>query len=144
MIQPTSAQTYYDIVQSGELGESQREVLRLLIDRGPLTGSEVNTSLHSASGHKRLSELEKMGVVRAGIPRICTVTQREAIEWEVTGRPPVRPVAGANAGTPSRKVFKAAVEELLSLVRFRKLHDPGYAIPEELLSVGKWLRKKTS
>lgn len=141
MTQPTSAQTYYDILQSGELGDRQRAVLKLLMDKGAMTGSEVNEALDSASGHKRLSELEKMGVVRAGPSRICNVTKREAIAWEVTGRKPVAIPKSPDA-TPSRKQLEGAVKELRALVQFRKLQDPAYEIPSDLYETAIWLKRK--
>jgi hypothetical protein len=141
MTQPTSAQTYYDILQSGELGDRQRTVLKLLMDKGPLTGSEINEALDSHSGHKRLSELEKMGVIRAGPSRVCKVTQREAIEWEVTGRKP-SPIPKSPDSTPSRKTLEGAVKEIRALVQFRKLQDPAYNIPSDLYDVGIWLKRK--
>jgi hypothetical protein len=141
MTQPTSAQTYYSILNSGELGESQKKVLQLLLDHGPLTGTEVNEALRSRSGHKRLSELERMGVIRAGPPRPCRVTKREAVEWVVTGRTPAKQAATTDS-TPSRSQFESAVEEIRALIRFRKLYDPAYSVTDDLYRVGIWLRKK--
>lgn len=141
MTQPTSAQTYYDILQSGELGDRQRTVLKLLIEKGPMTGSEINEKLASHSGHKRLSELEKMGVIRAGPSRLCSVTKREAIAWEVTGRMP-SPAPKSPDATPSRKTLEEAVKELRALVQFRKLHDPAYSLPSDLYDTAIWLKRK--
>jgi len=143
MASPTSAQTYYSILQSGQLGERQLKVLKLLTDKGPLTGSEVNEALDSSSGHKRLSELCKMGVVRAGNPRLCSVTKREAIAWEVTGRMPSKKPPNPDT-TPSRKQFEDGLAEIRALIVFRKLHDPAYKVPPELTQVGLWLRKKAA
>lgn len=141
MTQPTSAQTYHDILRSGELGDRQRAVLKLLMDKGPLTGSEVNAALDSHSGHKRLSELEKMGVIRSGASRICTVTKREAIAWEVTGRMPTAIVKSPDT-SPSRKTLEGAVSEIRALIQFRKLYDPAYNIPSDLYDTGIWLKRK--
>lgn len=141
MTQPTSALTYYNILLSGELGDRQRTVLKLLIDSGPLTGSEVNEALNSHSGHKRLSELEKMGVIRAGPSRVCKVTQREAIQWEVTGRMPT-PIPKGQDSTPSRKTLMDAVKEMRALVQFRKLQDPQYQPPAHLVETATWLKRK--
>lgn len=143
MTTPTSAQTYYAILQSGELGESQLKVLKLLTDQGAMTGSEVNSALDSHSGHKRLSELAQMGVIRAGNPRICRVTKREAIAWEVTGRLPVKKAPSPDT-TPSRKQFEGALAEIRALIQFRRLHDKSYALSDDLTQVGLWLRKKTA
>lgn len=142
MTQPTSAQTYHSIVQSGELGEAQRKVLQALIDRGPMTGSELNDLLSTSSGHKRLSELKGMGVVREGAPRPCKVTGREAIQWEVTGRAPTPLSAKQQDRTPSRSELENAVKEIRALISFRKTMDPAYSVPQDLFVTGVWLKRK--
>ena len=143
MTQPTSAQTYYSLLQSGELGESQRKVLKALIDWGAMTGSEVNEALGTSSGHKRLSELTRMGLVREGTPRVCKVTGREAIAWELTGRTAAqKAVPSSQDATPSRPQFEAAVKEIRALIQHRKLYDTEYAVPNDLFIVGVWLKKK--
>lgn len=142
MTTPTSTAAYIDILQSGELGETQRRVLKLLMDNGPMTGSEVNSALRSSSGHKRLSELEDKGVIHAGAPRICLVTGREAIAWHVTGRMP-QPSSQAVSLVPNRKQIGSAVDEIRKLIEFRRAHDPLYLIPHELVLTGKWLRVRS-
>ena len=109
MTQPTSVQTYHDLLSSGELGKRQRDVLTMLIDFGPMTGSEINQTLGTPSGHKRLSELKAMGVVREGKARPCKVTGREAIEWEITGQAPVRPTPTVRpSGESEARLLEAA------------------------------------
>ena len=108
-----------------------------------MTGSELNDVLNSSSAHKRLSELTRMGVIRAGAPRVCSCTQREAIAWEPTGRGPSA-VQSNTTSTPSRAALKEAVDELRALIRFRKLHDPNYQPPDGLVATGTWLKKKAN
>lgn len=142
MTTPTSTEAYTDILQSEELGKSQKRVLKLLMDNGPMTGSEVNSALRCSSGHKRLSELEDKGVVHAGAPRACLVTGREAIVWHVTGRMP-QPSKQALSLVPSRKQIGLAVDEIRRLIEFRRANDSLYMIPHELVLTGKWLRVRS-
>lgn len=95
----TSRQAYEDIKNSGRLGEMQLEVIGGLFTHGPVTGVELTARMKSPaqaslSYHKRLSELERMGAVYIVRKRVCSVTGRMAIEWDLTaGMPPAPPPA---------------------------------------------------
>ena len=90
-MRPTSVEAYHAIVATGVLGKLQLAVYTLLFERGPLTGREVNVSVRD--GHKRLSELESLGVVASGVQRECSVSGRQAIEWATTTSHVVVPIA---------------------------------------------------
>jgi hypothetical protein len=86
----TSHNAYEELVESGALGEMQREALAAVwalqknLGRGA-TGREVDDFLAGQSGHKRLSELAKAGcIVSAGL-KLCTITGRMVESWVVRG-----------------------------------------------------------
>lgn len=95
-IRTTSIKAYNHIRDEGLLGAKQQKVYACLFWTGPLTGRELNKELSlfdqsSAGYHKRLSELETMGVVREVGKRECNITGREVILWDVTDRIPSDP-----------------------------------------------------
>ena len=139
----TSRQAYVDLLASHKIGDTQKTVLLTLIDSGPMTGAELNDALKSHSAHKRLSELERLGAIRAGNPRPCRVTGKEAISWEPTGTISVPEAKRTAAMTPSRNQIKSALTELRRLVREARVSDPSYKVPDDLVEVGRWLARKT-
>lgn len=86
----TSHETYEDLVDSGALGEMQREALAAVwalqkqLGRG-VTGREVDDFLAGQSGHKRLSELAKAGCITPAGLKTCTITGRVVESWVVRG-----------------------------------------------------------
>jgi hypothetical protein len=139
----TSEAVFQQIIEEGLLSTQRFAVYQLLYNRGPLTGREVNAALGIVSGHKRLSELQRRGVVEEAEERECTVTRRTVIAWDVTDalptdppkradRKPARPVADdlrvtlglmrtywkdqANAGTAPPEAFNRTMRWLASLV----------------------------
>lgn len=85
MTRDTSHESYASVRPA--LPRLQALVLQALIDCGPMTRSELDKSLAgpgevNPSYHKRLSELERLGLVRAGKRRPCRVSGRTCIEWE--------------------------------------------------------------
>lgn len=88
-VKRTSKETFLAILEEGVLSKQRRRVYKLLFVAGPLTGREVNERLGSVSGHKRLSELQRLDVVDIYGTRTCGITSRQSEAWDVTGRMPL-------------------------------------------------------
>lgn len=84
----TSLLSWESLKQSKTLSAKQWTVYDVLFRKGPLTARELNALIapgHTSAGyHKRLSELQRMGLVReAGVQR-CRYSRRQVIVWDVT------------------------------------------------------------
>ena len=139
----TSIIAYREICDSGLLGDTQKNVIQALAERGPQTGRELDDYLCSPDAHKRLSELEDMGVARSAGMKVCSVTQREVVSWELTGEKPTPPKAKPG-DTPTKNELKKATDELSAKLKQLKTLDPNFKLGPELVKVGQWLRKKTA
>lgn len=105
----TSAKAFHEGEADGSISRARALVLMMLRSTGGMTGREVNMSLATQSGHKRLSELRRMGVVREAGKRTCRVTGRQAVEWEALPEG-VKPEAFTRASSlrPSKALLRAA------------------------------------
>lgn len=83
MQRKTSQEAYDAVMASEELGPTQKQAYRILFERGPLTGKELNALSGSDGFHKRLSELRDSGIVDEVEIRLCTVTGFKAYTWDV-------------------------------------------------------------
>lgn len=96
MIRDTSIQTYREITENGLLSKRRFDVYDVLFHHGPLTQTEVhaivakNTKISIRSITPRFSELERMGVIREVDRKICSVTGRQCIRWDVTSKLPIK------------------------------------------------------
>ncbi len=52
-----------------------------LVKNGPATATELEHRIGDVHAHKRLSELERIGLAAAGRSRACKHTGKTAIEW---------------------------------------------------------------
>jgi len=94
MTRETSAQAFRQIQADGSLSRMRWKVYEHLFHHGPLTRSELDSRLKgpkevNPSYHKRLSELERQGVVKTVGRRACSITGRECELWDVTANLPV-------------------------------------------------------
>lgn len=87
----TSLLAWESLKRSGKLTKSQWHVYDYLFRHGPLTARELNGQLSAVFGgaaapsyHKRLSELQRMGLVRESGVRRCEYSRRQVILWDVT------------------------------------------------------------
>jgi len=138
----TSVTAYHEICDSGLLGETQKNVIQALAEKGPQTGRELDEYLCSPDAHKRLSELEDMGVARSAGMKICSVTEREVVVWELTGDKPTPPKSKPG-DTPTKRELEKAVNELSAKLKQLKALDSKFLLGPELQKVGLWLRKKS-
>lgn len=95
-LRQTSLEAYRHIESEGLLSRVRFEVYSILFHHGPLTMADIHKRLskgRSVSGGtytSRLSELERMGVIRE-VKRVkCPITGRTATLWDVTSSLPIK------------------------------------------------------
>jgi hypothetical protein len=98
MVQRTSAETYYDIKNSGLLSEKRMKVFDIFYENeNGLTGSQVSeiyknkypTSRHSETIRNRITELYQMGVLGdLGIVE-CPFSGRKVTKWTCLDKLPI-------------------------------------------------------
>jgi len=113
------------------------EAYNMLHDHGPLTGREMNARADNPSFHKRLSELEDMGVIYTPGKRVCTVTGLLVHEWLVTSGSPKKLIKQAPPRPKAEQILVAVnfMRWLYVLASYRKK-----AVPDEFVVVVRWLR----
>lgn len=84
MKRSTSSRAYQRLLHSGRLAVCQMEAYEALYSYGPLTGSEVVAKSGYNGAWKRLSELSDLGYIRVVGRRVCTISKRKALIWDVT------------------------------------------------------------
>lgn len=95
-IRQTSLEAYRQIQSEGLLSRVRFDVYSILFREGPLTMADIHKRLssgRSVSGGtytSRLSELERIGVIRE-VKRVkCPITGRTATLWDVTDKLPIK------------------------------------------------------
>ena len=103
----------------GELPEARRCVFRQLMKHGGHTGRELNEVMGSQSAHKRLSELERQGLVEDAGTRECRVTGHIAHVWAIVGEDRILDsvsedgiVSLPRATAPTRAELLAEIDQL--------------------------------
>ena len=96
----TSIDCYNQIKNSGLLSKRRFETYEAMVKIAPCTASEVQKSINYFDGGrdcmKRISELNKLGVIYDKGPRTCNVTGRNVVEWDLTDRLPVNVKSSIN------------------------------------------------
>ena len=94
MARKTSALAFQRIQEDGLLGRLQLQVYSALYHHGPLTALEVCRHLGrlslQVSVSPRMAELKRMGAIEEAGERVCDVTGKTAIVWDVTGAVPTK------------------------------------------------------
>lgn len=139
---PTSLAAYEQIKASGLLSESRFKVYDALTQHGPMTGTELDNALENPSAHKRLSELEERGVVKAMRVRRCTVTGLEAAEWHVVED--ALPVEPEGIVGPIPKLSVKDMAEALQALRViaKERQKAKKQLDPALIRLGKWLAQR--
>ena len=93
---PNSLLAYRQIEAEGLLSRMRLVAYQALFNHGPFTRSELDDHCKgpgevNPSYHKRLTELERLGVAVRVRVRPCRITGRECDEWDVTESLPVEP-----------------------------------------------------
>ena len=86
----TSLKAYEYITNTGLVSKRRAQVYAALHVHGPCTGSELRAATGVVGVWKRLSELERQGVVDVTGKRACQVTGRNALVWKTNRSTPHR------------------------------------------------------
>ena len=86
----TSIDCFNQIKQEGLLSKRRLQVFESIFNNAPCTASEVfNEKNLKTNQSGRFTELRDLGVIYEKGERLCTVTGRNVIEWDLTDRLPV-------------------------------------------------------
>jgi hypothetical protein len=86
----TSIECFNKIKQEGLLSKRRLQVYESIFNHAPCTASEVfNDKNLKTNQSGRFTELRDLGVIYERGERLCTVTGRNVIEWDLTDRLPV-------------------------------------------------------
>jgi predicted transcriptional regulator len=92
VIRSTSIEVYNQIEREGLLSRKRFEVYQKLFHSGPLTQSETTVKLNGkqTTVTPRFAELESLGAIHPVGEKICGVTGRKVLLWDVTDRVPMK------------------------------------------------------
>jgi hypothetical protein len=94
-VRDTSIKAYHRIMESGKLAATRALVLRHFIDNHPgtCTERELDDQMHDVNAHKRVSELQDMGLLEEVGERECNVSSNpSSIEWGLRDNPILIPL----------------------------------------------------
>jgi hypothetical protein len=87
----TSIDCYNKIKQEGLLSKRRLQVYESIFNYAPCTASEVfNEKNLKTNQSGRFTELRDLGVIYEKGERLCSVTGRNVIEWDLTDRLPIK------------------------------------------------------
>lgn len=94
--QAAASAAWRDLVASGQLPRMYRYIVEAIGIRGPMTGTECYADIEARHGIKlnyntrtRFGELRDKGVLREAGLRVCRITGRSVIVWDLgDGVPP--------------------------------------------------------
>lgn len=139
-IRKTSIETYHQIEAEGLLSKMRFEVYAALFDHGPASSGELAIHIEGTSRNNvatRMTELRNAGVVEEVGEKVCTVTGRNVITWDVTGNLPKKvDKTVVKALTPKEK--HAAVIELRTITEFY-MSRTNQPCPPSIARLGQWL-----
>jgi len=112
MRRSTSDEAFQKIIS--ELPARRAEVFEFVWKYGPATAKELEDTMYRRGGpywrdcNKRLSELERQGVIEVLEERVCEITGNKAMAWKATGRMP-KPLQ--RKARLRKRVFAFKIEE---------------------------------
>ncbi len=107
----TSIETWHDLLKAKALAPSRAAIVTALRQAGrPATAAELAKAAGDPkSGHKRLSELRRLGLVVEASTRECAVTGRKATTWQIAETFPALALGrGGRVAKVKAKAKKAA------------------------------------
>jgi hypothetical protein len=127
-IKRTSREAFDKIKADGSLSAMRMQAYSVVRFYGPVTSLEVDTigtvpGNKRPSLHKRLSELERLGLIKVVGQRKCRVSGNQAEEWDITDHVP-------DSFVLPKKATRAELVELLS----RSAHLLGEGSPPSMVS----------
>lgn len=97
MARLTSIKAYHEVLDSGWIAESHKELYAHLYEHGPLTSAEVFAQVYKGDkkmaltqSRARFTELRDAGLFYEKGKRKCSVTGRTVILWDVTDKFPAK------------------------------------------------------
>lgn len=95
LIRHTSIEVYHQIESEGLLSALRFDVYKTLFHHGPLTQMELcrkisNPIRQDRSYMPRFAELKKMGVIKEVGEKVCSITGRNVLLWDVTDKLPIK------------------------------------------------------
>lgn len=117
MTRQTSKAAYQAIMSNGTLSQRRRDVYDILYKYGPLSASEVcqHLSLPRDSISPRLSELQRLSIVKEFGTKSCGITGQTVTAWDVTGTLP----RGTLKSKPRRRWILAVNKEKIQVFSAR-------------------------
>ena len=107
----TSIDCYNQIKQEGLLSKRRLQVYESIYNYAPCTASEVFKEKNLKTNQSgRFTELRDLGVIYEKGERICSITGRNVIEWDLTDRLPINI-------KKSNKTKKQKINDVLSALR---------------------------
>jgi len=140
VMRDTSEEAFRAIKSDGLLSKMRQQVYEYLYHCGPATGAEIDRELKMVGGgrghyHKRLSELERLGVAKRVGTRECKVTGRRAEMWDVTSSLPMKPPPKVRR--PNVEHLRAALDDARRC--WREHEREGTALSEGFVLTMRWL-----
>lgn len=119
MVRQTSIDCFEQIRSTGVVSQRRLEVLEAISRTCPCTTSEATRAISTSSFGigSRFTELREMGVIYEVGTRKCRVTDRNVIEWDLTGNMPVKYKKKLNT---KPKNMNNVIEYLLAGMKVRK------------------------
>lgn len=121
MLRASSLAAYERIKREGLLPKMQFETYEIIALHGPLTARQLMSVVRDSVGdfltdqhHKRLSELERKGVIRNLGYVDCPVRGTLAILWDITDRMPTKTLS-------PKKISRKALEQECAVWKQRAL-----------------------
>jgi len=117
MTRETSKAAYQAIMSNGTLSQRRRDVYDILYKYGPLSASEVcqRLSLPRDSISPRLSELQRLSIVKEFGTKTCGITGQTVTAWDVTASLP----RGSLKAKPRRRWILALNKEKIQVFSAR-------------------------
>jgi hypothetical protein len=143
---PVSDQTYNSVMGSPLMTVPLQQIYWVLQTHDGLTKGEITKTLQhynakedeTAKWERQVPLLVKMGLIKKGNKRHCTVKNKEDVTWSlIDGAAPSKP----KAPKPSPKAFLKAVAQLEMLIAQHDQRGDGMVTPE-LRKLYEWNRDK--
>jgi len=86
-VRQTSIDCYNEIVASGLLSAKRLEVYGAILKNAPCTSAEAvadSPNAVMATTRARLTELRELGVIYEKGEKLCSISKRNVIEWDLT------------------------------------------------------------
>ena len=127
----TSIDCYNEIKEEGLLSKRRLQVYESIYNSAPCTASEVFKDKNLKTNQSgRFTELRDLGVIYEKGERICSITGRNVIEWDLTDRLPVN-VKGSNKTKQQKK--NLALNSLRELYKNKDSTNDDWKIVADLI-----------